>query len=156
MALLFFAQAGSAQANGNAILDLESTDKGLMLPRLNDTTSVSNPTSGLMIYNNNTSSPAFHNGDNWNTVATAVSLPMPPVSIGDSITYTLDGPGNYFVNGTYDVLAFSTGGSSSARAGFPPPTTISVQDISFTKLRDINSIPFLQNLASNLILPNTS
>lgn len=52
--LLVFAQIVSAQAGTNAVLELESTDKGLLLPRLSDTSSVSTPTSGLMIYNNNT------------------------------------------------------------------------------------------------------
>ena len=149
LALLFLTQTVFPQAGNNAVLELESTDKGLLLPRLNDTSSVSNPSSGLMIYNNNTQSPAFHNGTNWNTLAAA--LPMPPVGSGDSLTYTLNGMGSYFINGTYPLSSFNTGGNTAYVPGGPAPTTSSWSSLSLSKERDGNSIPFLQNLADNTL-----
>ncbi len=145
--LLCMAQAVTAQAGTNALLEVESTNKGLLLPRLNDTSSVSNPSSGLMIYNNNTQSPAFFNGTAWNTLA--VANLMPPVNTGDSLTYTLSGPGSYFINGTYPMYAFSEGGSAGYFPGGPPPTQTNWFDLAFTKPRDINSVPFLNSLAGH-------
>ena len=49
-------QSGSvgigASPNASSILELSSTDKGLLLPRLADTTAISSPVEGLMIYDN--------------------------------------------------------------------------------------------------------
>ncbi len=143
--LLCMAQAVTAQAGTNALLELESTDKGLLLPRLNDTSSVSNPSSGLLIYNNNTQSPAYYNGSGWNTLAIANQIP--PVNSGDSITYTLTGLGNYFIDGTYPMSAVSTGGSAAHSPGGPPPTSGNWSDLNLSKPRDINSVPFLNALA---------
>jgi len=76
--ILFVAQIASAQVgigtltpSSNSVLDLSSPDKGLMLPRVNDTNSINNPTAGLMIYDLNAQSPAFHNGSSWNALAGA-------------------------------------------------------------------------------------
>jgi hypothetical protein len=68
---------GTTNPSPNSVLDLTSPDKGLMLPRVNDTTSVSNPSAGLMIYDLNAQSPAFHNGASWNPLAgTSPSIQM--------------------------------------------------------------------------------
>lgn len=56
---------GTSAPSANAVLDVSSNSKGLMLPRLNDTSVVTNPTAGLLIYNQRTKSPNYHNGISW-------------------------------------------------------------------------------------------
>jgi hypothetical protein len=140
--ILFAAQAASAQVgigtmnpSSNSILDLTSPDKGLLLPRVSDTSSVSNPSAGLMIYDINTQTPAFHNGARWNSLASASTLSG---TYGDSITYSFFGPGS-FGPGIYKVTAISYGGSN---AGFS--NNVNIQDVSFVKTQDINSTNFFK------------
>lgn len=134
---------GTTTPNANAVLDLTSASKGLLLPRVNDTTNVPNPSAGLMIYNSHTKTPAFHDGLKWTAFAAMAAANT------DSITYTLTGAANGFTNGAYGVLAISCGGSNS---GSPAGTNF--QDISISKLADINSIPFLSNMASSTLQPS--
>jgi hypothetical protein len=136
---------GTNTPSANAMLDVTSTNKGILLPRLNDTSSVSNPSAGLMIYNSHTKTPAFHDGSRWNAFAAIAA------ANADSLTYTLTGAANGFTNGTYGVLSISGGGSNS---GTPAGTNFN--DISFLKLADINSIPFLSNMSSSTLQSSAS
>ena len=54
---------GTNSPNANAILDIFSTNKAVLIPRLVDTGNVPNPTEGMMIYNKNTKAPFFHDGN---------------------------------------------------------------------------------------------
>lgn len=78
---------GTSTPSSNAILDISSTNKGLMLPRLADTMNVVNPTAGLIIYNQHAQTPSFHNGAGWSNLATSSTN----ISPDDSITYTYAG-----------------------------------------------------------------
>ncbi|MBP6681176.1 MAG: type VI secretion system tube protein Hcp [Saprospiraceae bacterium] len=124
---------GTTTPSTNSALDVTSPNKGLMLPRLTDTSTVSNPSAGLMIYDMNAAAPSFHNGVKWNSVASSSSQMM----MNDSITYTIANPARMlgFVAGTYPVQSFSNGASNSGMES-------SVQDMSFSKSMDQNSIPF--------------
>lgn len=124
---------GTTTPSTNSALDVTSPDKGIMLPRLADTTSVSNPSAGLMIYDIEAAAPAFHDGVKWNSVAAISSM----TSTNDSITYTISSPARMlgFVAGTYPVQSFSNGASNSG-------TESALQDLAFTKTMDPNSIPF--------------
>jgi type VI protein secretion system component Hcp len=150
ISIFFAAQAASAQVgigtmnpSSNSVLDLTSPNKGLMLPRVASTSAVSSPTAGLMIYNMSTQSPAFYNGTVWNSLASALSG-----TTGDSITYSIYGPGNpLFVAGNYKVTAISFGGSN-------PGTTVNstyIMDVNFTKNKDINSIGFINSMIQGLL-----
>jgi len=140
--ILFAAQAASAQVgigtlnpSSNSILDLTSPNKGLLLPRVTDTSSVSNPSAGLMIYDINTKTPVFHNGARWNSLLSASPLSG---TNGDSITYSFFGPGS-FGPGIYHVTAMSLGGSNTLT-----PNNVNIQDMSFIKTQDINSTSFFK------------
>lgn len=124
---------GTTTPSTNSALDVTSPDKGIMLPRLADTTSVSNPSAGLMIYDIEAAAPAFHDGVKWNSVAAISAM----TSTNDSITYTIASPARMlgFVAGTYPVRSFSNGASNSG-------TESALQDLAFTKTMDPNSIPF--------------
>ena len=151
ISLLLLAQATSAQVgigttnpSSNSVLDLTSPNKGLLLPRVANTSSVSSPTAGLMIYNMSAQSPAFYNGTIWNSLASAIAG-----SSGDSITYAISGPGNpLFASGNYNVVSMSFGGSNSGSPGY----VAYIQDVSFTKNKDINTIGFLNSMIGGTLL----
>jgi hypothetical protein len=73
---------GTASPNSSAILDLTSTSKGLLLPRL-ATRSISSPAFGLLIYNSTSSGGglSFYNGS-WLTLATLNGSNLLPVASG--------------------------------------------------------------------------
>lgn len=49
----------------SSLLELESTNKGLLLPRLADTTSISNPPQGMFLFNNTDTSLYFRRKGGW-------------------------------------------------------------------------------------------
>ena len=61
---------GTASPNANAILDLTSTTKPFMPPRMTEAErdAVSDPTAGMVIYNSDTNVLNFHNGSAWGAV----------------------------------------------------------------------------------------
>ncbi len=56
-----------ASPDSSAILDVSSTEKGLLLPRVNDTSSVLSPALGLLIFNKNINKLSYFDGSNWVT-----------------------------------------------------------------------------------------
>ena len=137
---------GTATPSPNAVLDVSSTNKGLMLPRVSDTLSVRNPSAGLMIFNRKTNSPAIHNGTRWNSLATvAAALPAGR----DSVTYTISG-GTYTA-GTFDAATIQmrntnpvvvTGGAGGGQG------KALFSDVTLIKSLDSNSVAFLRALAA--------
>jgi hypothetical protein len=84
-----FAQAGVAinedgsTANKDAILDVKSTTKGFLPPRMTEAqrSLISpNPPAGLIIYNTTTNKPNYYNGSLWMNFD---GTPAEPLSIGD-------------------------------------------------------------------------
>ncbi len=61
---------GTATPDESALLDLSSTSKGLLLPRLSSTERnlINNATEGLTIYNTDSKALEFFDGTNWNKV----------------------------------------------------------------------------------------
>jgi len=61
---------GTATPNANAILDLTSTTKPFMPPRMTTTQrdNVASPTAGMVIYNSTTNVLNFYNGSTWGAV----------------------------------------------------------------------------------------
>lgn len=60
---------GTATPNASALLELQSTNKGLLLPRLADTNAVPSPAKGLLIFANITNSAWFYDGVKWQETA---------------------------------------------------------------------------------------
>jgi hypothetical protein len=63
----------TSSANSKAILDLTSTTKGFLLPRMTTTErdNISSPPSGLVIYNTTTSALNYYDGSSWSAVGDA-------------------------------------------------------------------------------------
>ena len=141
---------GTNTPSANAVLDVNSTNKGLMLPRLDNTSLVSSPTAGLMIYDKSTSAPALHNGMQWNSI-----MMMPSVDMTDSLSYSFLTTGGYpnLTLRSLPMLAFNTTGESAYTPGSPSPPP-NMSPISFTKLTDENTIGLLNLFYRQPVAPN--
>ena len=60
---------GTNTPNASALLDLQSTNKGLLLPRVADTSSVPSPAKGLVIYSTTANALFYYNGSSWQRTA---------------------------------------------------------------------------------------
>ena len=94
--LIFLSQAilaqnvgvGTTTPNANAILDVSSTNKGLLLPRLADTNAITGAKpAGLMIYSNADNQIYFYNGSYWQKSAAQSATDLWYVK-NDSVNYT--------------------------------------------------------------------
>jgi Head domain of trimeric autotransporter adhesin len=78
LGILFFAASVFAQNVGigtttpaaSALLELQSSNKGLLLPRVADTNAVPSPAKGLLIFANATNSTWFYDGAKWQEATT--------------------------------------------------------------------------------------
>lgn len=61
---------GTNTPNNSAQLDITSTSKGLLIPRMTTVqrTAIASPAAGLMVYDTNLASFYFYNGTSWNAV----------------------------------------------------------------------------------------
>jgi hypothetical protein len=62
--------AGAPQANASAVLDLTSTSKGFLPPRMTTTqkNAIATPATGLMVYDTTLNLMALYNGTTWTTL----------------------------------------------------------------------------------------
>jgi hypothetical protein len=126
---------GTALPDTNALLEIKSINKGILLPRLADTSLVHTPVEGLFIYNKNTKTPFFHDGVKWQGLSRALST----LAFGDSVTYTMTGIGT--------ATEFpATSLAESFAAGAPNNT------FSFTKKLDVNTVPLQQAILVGTII----
>ncbi|MES2648443.1 MAG: type VI secretion system tube protein Hcp [Bacteroidota bacterium] len=130
---------GTPTPNNNAVLDIVSNTKGVLIPRIPDTSNVVNPLEGLIIYNKNTKAPYYYDGKQW--LSLGGRLPGTLSSSTDKITYQVTGEGFSMTDEV--VYSFShgvsnptiiTGGISAGQA--------SLSAINFMKETDINTMAF--------------
>ena len=76
---------GSA-ANGSALLDIKSTTKGMLAPRMNSAQriAIATPAAGLFVYDTNTNSYWFYNGSAWSNLVSSGSVGW--LLTGNSVT----------------------------------------------------------------------
>jgi hypothetical protein len=88
---------GTTTPDSSAMLDISSNNKGLLLPRIKDTSSIKSPAKGLLIYSNNDNTLLYYDGSQWQNVAPDVINTTPAPGPGmdslwyrvqDSIVYT--------------------------------------------------------------------
>ncbi len=145
---------GTTTPNNSAILDITSAAKGLLLPRLADTASVTTPAAGLVIYNQNTQSPNYFDGAKWNDVADARNNFVP---LQGNITYTITGTtvvGGMAVDAgplvALDYSNISTAARTSGGGGAGRP--FGMDSIIIYKEFEGNSIIFKRAHLSGLII----
>ncbi|MCP3906593.1 MAG: DUF1566 domain-containing protein, partial [Oceanicoccus sp.] len=84
--------------DGSAMLDVKSTDKGFLPPRMTETQrqTISSPATGLIIYNTTQNQPNYFNGTEWMNYDGTSAL-----AIGDfyqgGVVFYLDGSGGVLV-----------------------------------------------------------
>jgi hypothetical protein len=78
---------GTATPHASAELDITSTGKGLLIPRLFETQRPLSPATGLLIYNKNSNGFQYYNGTSWVNMANS-GMDDIWYKIQDSIAYT--------------------------------------------------------------------
>lgn len=140
-AFSLFAQVEVRSTSPNSVLDINSTNKAVLLPRIDNTSLVISPEEGLFVYNKASKTPSYHDGTQWNNVGAM----MMPTSDKDSLTYTVlvgyNPPGSPdLVTGTYELSSFNI----STPEPFPGPFYFDI-----SKSNDINTTGFLRLFADN-------
>ncbi|MBC7867409.1 MAG: hypothetical protein H7X88_07735, partial [Gloeobacteraceae cyanobacterium ES-bin-316] len=80
---------GTTAPNPSAILEINSSNKGLLLPRVSDTSSVPNPAKGLLVYSLANNKIWFYNGSRWQQAASnAGGMDSLWYRANDSISYS--------------------------------------------------------------------
>ena len=128
---------GTTTPNSNAVLDIFSTNKGILIPRILDTATVSNPMECLIIYNKNTRSPYYYNGTQW--LSLGGRLPSGMGTTTDRVTYQVSGSG--FSSTEMEILSFSHGASN--------PTTISGGQLISSGQSSLSSFNLMKELDVN-------
>ncbi len=109
----------SSTADPSAILDLKSSDKGLLLPRMKDisTNPIANPKAGLLVYDSATKATWIYDGTSW-VKQGAFTLPYSASTSSSSAALSIS---NTATSGNAVGLYGST---SSASAGTGPTSGV--------------------------------
>jgi len=85
-----------SSADGSAMLEIKSTEKGLLPPRLTlaQRNAISNPANGLMIYNTDTNKPNYYNGTEWVHFDGSTAEPSVGVTYEGGIIFYIFEPGD--------------------------------------------------------------
>ena len=121
------------ELNSSAILQLDSTEKGFLMPRMTNSKreDIKSPAPGLQVYvtdfNDGKGAALFFNGKKWIVLTQQVTLPDPPtdveanftgeLSVSSEVTVTFRAPEN---NGgstitQYEITPYSSGGKEDSR-----------------------------------------
>ncbi len=65
---------GTNTPNSSAMLEINSSSKGVLLPRVADTTAIASPVKGLVTYNNSYNKLWYYNGGRWQPTAVTDSI----------------------------------------------------------------------------------
>jgi len=131
---------GTTTPDNKSILDIVSTNKGVLIPRIDDTSNVSNPAEGLIIYNKNTQTPYCYNGTRWLSMSGA--FPTILSTSTDRITYLITA--SDFMPVEYPVIGLSHEVTNNATVGLGGITNNRAEfsEFNFTKKQDRNSPSF--------------
>ncbi len=81
---------GTTTPNSSAMLEISSSNKGLLLPRVTDTSAVVSPAKGLIIYNNTNNKLWYYDGVRWQqSMAHAGGMDSIWFRTKDTIAYTM-------------------------------------------------------------------
>ncbi len=95
---------GTATPDNSAMLDVNSANKGFLLPRVADTNAVENPVAGLEIYDISSHCLRYYTGTQWTNCLNGCQTPLQPSDIsGNSNPCINDGGLPYSVQGVSGV-----------------------------------------------------
>jgi trimeric autotransporter adhesin len=116
---------GTTTPNASALLDIESTSQGLLVPQMTlvQRNAIATPATGLMIYQTN-STPGFYyyNGDTWTALKGKAYTAGTGINVSGTIItntapnqiVTLDGGGGITISGVYPNYTISNAGSGGS------------------------------------------
>jgi len=76
-----------AAPNGSAMLDVKSTNKGILIPRVAGTGLITTPVAGLIIFNTNDDGFYYYDGGGWKKIATGTVTASQWTTSGNNIYY---------------------------------------------------------------------
>lgn len=116
---------GTTTPDGSAVLDVSSTTKGLLLPRLDGTQrdAISLPATGLMIYNTSSNAVQFNSGTPASPIWTNAGGAVPDVTIGTIHSETIGANTDYSANNA-SVFKLSTSAGPGTLAVTLPDATM--------------------------------
>lgn len=129
---------GTVAPDTSAVLDIFSTNKGVLVPRVLDTARVTKPVEGVIVYNRNTRSPYYFDGNKW--LSLGGRLPSGMSSSTDKITYLVTGTTNFSItekeiySASHGISVPVASGGTGHQVGNP-----AFSSFSFTKEIDINT-----------------
>ncbi|OFX17475.1 MAG: hypothetical protein A2033_12135 [Bacteroidetes bacterium GWA2_31_9] len=101
---------GTTTPNASSILDLSSTSKGFLAPRMTTVqrNSIATPTAGLMVYDTDLQKYIFYNGTIWTDAAGSVTAAGASGNIQFNSSGSLGANSNLFWNNTNESLGIGT------------------------------------------------
>jgi type VI protein secretion system component Hcp len=146
---------GTTTPNTNAVLDLSSSNKALLLPRVADTSVVASPAAGMVVYSQQSHSPNFHDGARWNNLENSAGN-----SLYGSMTYTVTGtaaggipyetgPLAAIDLGYYTFVPINIGGGGGSTGSLQK-----ADSLTFSKEFDGNSIVFKRAHFAGFTIPS--
>jgi uncharacterized protein (TIGR02145 family) len=108
---------GGITPASSAMLDVQSTTKGMLIPRLTTAqrTAISSPVKGLVIYNTDTDCLNHYSGTRWYEHC-GNALPDPP-ALGSTFTAFSNGTDNFSANVTCQSKLISAGHNATSCSG---------------------------------------
>jgi hypothetical protein len=112
---------GAASLPSTALLDLESTTRGFLAPRMTTTqkNAISSPATGLLVYDTVLLGYSFYNGSVWINLNSVLNNPM--TTGGDVIYGGASGVPARLANGSSGQVLTSAGGTSAPTWVYPTP-----------------------------------
>ena len=104
---------GTQTPDASAELDVSSTDKGILIPRLADQSLVNNPATGLIIYNTTQEKFYFFTGTRWQELSPWDYRKGPNAADEDDMIMTLNNNKNAGLNANTPQSLMSVGGNAS-------------------------------------------
>lgn len=146
---------GTTNPNATSILDIQSIDKGVLIPRMTkiQRDNIITPALGLQIFNTTDNTTDVYSGNAWKSLSYkpnsnliyVYSIADLPTSAGNAIT--LDANKMYIFSGFVDVSPNYIVINGAGLRGIDPQKDMVVSNVSGAVLRSTNTSVFIQDLA---------
>lgn len=153
------AQNVGINANGslpdrNAILDVSSTNSGILIPRMSsaERNAITTPPNGLQIYNNSTKTLNIYRGSGWYPIGYSDSMMVLVQSVSDlpdpvSGVITLESSKTYSIRGGINISPNYININGASLFGSNPSQDAILSNVGGGILRSVNNSVFIENLA---------